>query len=533
MDSVRLYCSRRGMDDVKQAGNHYKRDNDFYFLEDLMNNKNIRFLWLGIAAILLLFAGGRWNFTPAAWLASVFLIRFFRNSEKAGRSFLLLWVATAIPAMISWKGATFMSFMHPAAEAGFFFLTAPLGLIPYIVDRIYTRRFGSPLWATLVFPVAATAIDFFSANGSPFGTFGAGAYSQRDFPAMMQIAAITGLWGVTFVISWFASLVNYVWENGFKLNRPALISAGVLILILGFGVGRTVLAGPPEQTAQIAGFSLPNGKLPALLSQLQDEAAFRQSVEELHAQELEQIRALAQGGAEIVVLQESAGMGHTDQVEKLLADAAAIAREQQIYIVLPTITFGIEKPENVVRIIDPNGQVVLEHVKFGGTQFEGSLTGSGKLQTVDTPYGRLSAIICWDADFPNVLRQAGQQDVDLLFIPSNDWLAVKDIHAGMAAFRAVENGMSIFRQTGSGVSAVIDAYGQTVHRVDSFDEESTGDFSAVQMVTTPISSVNTIYPMIGGILGNVMLIALAGLVLGLWSTRRRVMTSKQAGSVIA
>lgn len=166
-----------------------------------MNHNNFRFLWLGLAAILLLFAGGRWNFTPATWLAAVFAIRFFRDSEKAGRNFLLLWVATAIPAIISWKGATFMSFIHPAAEVGFFFLTAPLGLIPYVIDRLYYRRFGSPIWLTLVFPVAATAMDFFSSNGSPFGTFGAGAYSQRDFPAMMQIASITGLWGVTFVVS--------------------------------------------------------------------------------------------------------------------------------------------------------------------------------------------------------------------------------------------------------------------------------------------------------------------------------------------
>jgi apolipoprotein N-acyltransferase len=59
-------------------------------------------------------------------------------------------------------------------------------------------------------------------------------------------------------------------------------------------------------------------------------------------------------------------------------------------------------------------------------------------------------------------------------VPSSDWLAVKDIHAGMVTFRAVENGMSIYRQTGSGVSSVIDAYGRTIHRADAFDEENHG-----------------------------------------------------------
>ena len=175
----------------------------------------------------------------------------------------------------------------------------------------------------------------------------------------------------------------------------------------------------------------------------------------------------------------------------------------------------------MVHILDPNGKVVLEHVKYGGTQFEGSLTGSGELQTVDTPYGRLSAIICWDADFPNVVRQAGEQDVDLLFVPSNDWLAVKDIHAGMASFRAVENGMTIFRQTGSGISSVIDAYGRTLHSVDIFEEQGTGDFVAIQMVTVPTGSVNTLFPVTGDAVGNVMLVAFAGLILEWFLTRKR------------
>ena len=101
----------------------------------------------------------------------------------------------------------------------------PLGLIPYVIDRIYYRRFGSSAWLTFVYPVAATAMDFFSSNGSPFGSFGAVAYSQRDFLAAMQIASVTGLWGITFVIRWFASLTNHVWENGFKFKRFSLTSA--------------------------------------------------------------------------------------------------------------------------------------------------------------------------------------------------------------------------------------------------------------------------------------------------------------------
>lgn len=495
-------------------------------------NKNLRYLWLVIAAVLGLFAGGKWNIPLAAWLVPVFMLRFFRDSDKAGRNFLLLWLASAIPAIISWNGATFFP---PIAEAAFFLGMAPIGLIPNIIDRMYYRRFPNSAWITLVFPIAYTAVDFFSSSGSPFGTFGAVAYSQRGFLPVMQIVSMAGLWGITFVIGWFASLFNHVWERGFKFTRFALTSAGVLVLILGLGFGRTLVPAQPGQTAQIVGFSLPNGKLPEMMAQLGsvDESTFRHAVDELHAQELDQIRMLARDGADIVTLQEAAGMGMTDQVEALIANVSTLAKEQGIYIILPTLDVEKSPVENVVHIIDPNGDVVLTHVKYGGNQFEGSLKGDGVLQTVDTPYGKISAIVCWDADFPNVIKKAGEQDLDLLFVPSNDWLEVKDIHAGMAAFRAVENGMSIYRQTGSGVSSVIDAYGRTIHRLDAFEEENAGNFAAVQMVTTPIGSVNTLYPVVGDVVGNMMLVLFAGLILGSWLSRKQVLRRVEKESVPA
>ena len=377
------------------------------------------------------------------------------------------------------------------------------------------------------------ARGFFSSSGSPFGTFGAVAYSQRDVLPIMQIASVTGLWGITFIIGWFASLVNYIWENGFKINRFALASASILCIILALGFGRTLLPTQPGQTAVIAGFSLPSGELREVLSQLETvgEAGFRQAVNELHAEELSQIRLLAEEGAVMVSMQEAAGMGMTDQVEALIANSSALAKEQSIYIILPTLDVEKSPVENVVHIIDPNGDVVLTHVKYGGNQFEGSLKGDGVLQTVDTPYGKISAIICWDADFPHVIKQTGAQNVDLLFVPANDWLEVKDIHAGMAAFRAVENGMSVFRQTGSGVSSVIDAYGRTIHRLDAFEEDSTGNFASIQMVTTPVGSVNTIYLGIGDAVANIMLVLFVGLIAGLWLSRKQAAKHANVASV--
>jgi len=485
-------------------------------------NKNIRFLWLALAAILTLFIGSKWNIPLAAWIAPIFFMRFFRESDKAGRNFLLLWLASAIPTIISWSGATSMGFINPIVEPIFFIILTPIGLIPYIIDRMYHRRLLNAAWVTLVFPIAFTAVDFFTSSGSPFGTFGAAAYSQRGFLPVMQLASITGLWGITFIIGWFASLANQVWDAGFKFNRFTLLSTCFLLMIFLFGFGRTLTKSQPKQTPVIAGFSLPNGAIISMIGQYnsEDEAGFRQTVDELNTKQLTQIRTLAQEGANIIVLQEGSFMGMTDQIEKVISEASTVAKEENIYIVLPTFDMEKSPAENKVRIIDPSGHVALTHTKYGGNQFEGTLKGDGILQTMDTPYGKLSAVICWDTDFANVIKQAGKQSVDLLFVPSNDWLAVRDIHAGMATFRAVENGMTVFRQTGQGVSIVVDAYGAEFSRIDSFAGSQTG-FTSMQRVATPIDSVDTIYPSFGDAVGNIMLLGFIGLLIGLFFTTKK------------
>ena len=498
-----------------------------------MNNqsKKLNYLWLALYVGLALFATGRWQITAVAWLAPVFAMRFFRDSDKGGRAILLLWLASAITTIIAWHDATSMHFLGSWVEPLFFAVLAPIALIPYVIDRLFYRRWTRdgtlPFWTTLVFPISVTAVDFLSSSGSPFGSFGAAAYSQTGFTALMQVSSITGLWGIPFIIGWFASVVNFAWDSNFqwaKIRRGVLIYAGVMILVLGFGAGRMLLAAPAEQEVQIGGFSLPEEGIAPVMALLQesDEAAFREAAVELHDKQLAQVRTLAQQGAEIVVLQEAAGLGFAEEVETLLANASRIAQEEGIYLVLPTAKIdsaGEEPFHNVVRIIDPNGDVVLEHYKYGGTQFEGSVTGSGELQSVETPYGKLSAVICWDADFPETLKQAGEQDVDLLFVPSNDWRELRDIHAGMATVRAVENGLPIFRQTGAGVSMVTDAYGRIINRVDMFEEES-GQWAGEQMVTVPVGSVNTLYPQIGDAFGLLMLIGFAGLLVFAWIRRK-------------
>ena len=69
-----------------------------------------------------------------------------------------------------------------------------------------------------------------------------------------------------------------------------------------------------------------------------------------------------------------------------------------------------------------------------------------EIQTVDTPYGRLASVICCDLDYPYIVRQVSQKDVDILLVSSFEPTTANIVaHSQMAPFRAIENGVSIFR----------------------------------------------------------------------------------------
>ena len=168
--------------------------------------------------------------------------------------------------------------------------------------------------------------------------------------------------------------------------------------------------------------------------------------------------------------------------------------------------------------------VVVQRSGLVDDPHERCVPGSGELKMANTPYGTIGAIICWDADFPDIVKQAGEKKIDLLFVPANDWLEIRDLHANMASFRAVENGVPIFRQTGGGVSSVTDAFGRTINRIDVFEEEQTGKLDGIQLVNVPIGSTDTLFPHLGNSFGLFMFISMIGLVGSIWLVRKPMQT---------
>ena len=120
------------------------------------------------------------------------------------------------------------------------------------------------------------------------------------------------------------------------------------------------------------------------------------------------------------------------------------------------------------------------------------MLGDGVLQTFQTPSAVVSGVICWDMDFPQVVRQVGRNGTDVLLAPANDWEAVSTTHAQMAVFRAVENGVSLVRHAKNGLSIAVDPFGRTLATMDHFTATERLMISQV-----PTQRVATVYSFIG------------------------------------
>ena len=134
---------------------------------------------------------------------------------------------------------------------------------------------------------------------------------------------------------------------------------------------------------------------------------------------------------------------------------------------------GVEERfiENKVLTFDPEGKLLNTYFKnipvFG---VEPSFPGDGTIPVIETPYGGLSPIICYDADHPQLIQQVSDQGTDMLVVPTGDWKAISPYHTHMAAIRCIENGISMLKSTSNGLSAVIDDKGRILAGYDYFDD---------------------------------------------------------------
>lgn len=159
-----------------------------------------------------------------------------------------------------------------------------------------------------------------------------------------------------------------------------------------------------------------------------------------------------------------------EQKDRVVEMMSALAQKFKLYIsagTIPSINQTKNHIENHSYFYGPSGEYAIQG-KLHMTRFESEdwmVHASEKLKVIDTAFGKVAIAICYDVEFPELVRAAARNGARILIVPSctddrQGWLRVRYC----AQARAVENQMYVIHSSTVGslpmVPAVSLNYGQ-------------------------------------------------------------------------
>lgn len=511
-----------------------------------------------VAGILL---SPKWLMPVAAWIGPACLLYFYRYATLRRKG---LWFMVA-------SFLAFIPTMHGVMPFPWFVLVI-LAIVEslktlalYSLDRYVTRHRPHFLY-TLFFPALNTVKEYVETQGD-VGAWATIANSQYPFTWLIQLASVTGIWGITFLVYWFASVAVWAvraWAEQRDFRGGVSLYAGILLAVLTFGAVRYYTdARTPRQTLTVGGVTVPN--LPFLEALYQDHSGKSLTIDPKASQSSEEVQRAASAfapfiqhpnpnrfrrgfsamqtlqdslfalsqkavnrGARLVMWSEGNAMILKAQEPALVQRGQVFAARNRVYLLMAVATL-LPGPitaermfmENKTLLINPQGHILNTfHKNHPVPMAERSQPGDGRIPAIQTPYGTLAPSICYDADFIGTMRQLGQQKIGLLLLPSGDWYSISPYHSYMAVLRGIENGTSIARQVSGGLSLFTDFRGRVLASRNYFDE---GEKLIVTDI--PVQHVPTLYSRLGDWLAYVS-IGLLALFAGM-----RVSTGLRAKSI--
>ncbi|MBN2347390.1 MAG: hypothetical protein JXJ22_01050 [Bacteroidales bacterium] len=475
-----------------------------------MNTKNFsaKTLLLILGFIGMTGFGLNWHMALAAWLTPVFLLLFIRNSKAGG--FVLFFLVSIIAGIISRTCFALVDLFIVHLSNGLLFgITFS---IPYLIDRLLYKK-NKGFYTTLIFPASVVLIEYL--NSLLIGTWGTVAHTQYVLSPLIQMVSVTGLFGLSFLVCWFGSVTIWMVENDFSRKR---ITKGILIYIFVFlaffiyGEIRITFLNPDSNTVRTAGISgeidihkIVEDEYKAMKSLSEDskldipEEMF--TSKEIIDRQIEHTISAAREGAKIIVWNEISLILNKQQVGIVCDSIKKIAAYYKIYILMAFMeenTTAKSKPFNNKSVLfKPDGTEGWDYLKSAlHPKAEAPVINSGDfiIPYIDTEYGRLGNVICYDMDFPEFIKQAGRHAVDIMLVPAYDWAEITPLHPQMAAFEAIQNGFSLLRPNGKGLSAAYDYLGNVIARFETYNTSS-----RILYADIPVKSRPALYSKIGNV----------------------------------
>ena len=407
----------------------------------------------GLASAALSYLGtGLHPIWPLLWLAPIPLLTIAPRL-RSSTAFFLAFVAWLIGEMNQWIYFTRVIELPLPLIALALIIPAVVYGLGVLFTRSFLRR-GSLFLASLAFPVYWVAYEYLTEIGSPHSTWGNLAYTQMNCLPIIQIASMTGIWGISFIVFLFAAavaaLLSGIGEPRQRRTLAITVGGGVCALFL-FGDLRL----HSNPSAQFVAVTLMAKDVPMSVY-LGPEG---EALELLH-EYADEVRRATPAGTEVVILPEKIARVSESALPQVDAFFSSAATATHAAIVVGLVRRTPSAAFNSSRFYSPDGKLEANYDKhhlLPGVEPE---KPGDKRVLLDQPSARWGLQICKDMDFPQLSREYAREGANLLLVPAWDFNLDRWLHARMAVLRAVENGFALARSARNGLLTLSDNRGR-------------------------------------------------------------------------
>lgn len=364
---------------------------------------------------------------------------------------------------------------------------------PFTLHVAFSRRYPTSLAAPLVFPAAWTAAWGLLAVASPLGSFASPAASLAEghaaARAVVQLASVFGADAIVFLLAWpgaaaatalAASLgllhcpADVARTAQLRHGQHALLAAACVALCAGAGTQR--IRNAPSIATQLAAAPPLRASCVFRVQDWRDGSFTPASTEDA----LWRATAARVAAGDTLVLWSEAAVAVAGKAGEaaLLEKAASVVRSSRSYLgiayevmdegITPATLAASRRTAGGVNAFallhppPPNAPRNASLVAFRLLKrnpvpvVEAGVHASPEraLPVEHAPFGTTAAVICFDADFPFHVAQAGAAGADVLLQPSQTWGSqrFRTHHFAGNGLRAVENGLTLLRCAAHGIS---------------------------------------------------------------------------------
>jgi apolipoprotein N-acyltransferase len=456
-----------------------------------------------LSGLLLILAYPKFNLEILAWFALIPLFFALENKNLKER-----FLAGYVFGIVFFSGILY--WLVNVSVPGAIFLIFLWAFLPAIFCSLYAIR--DARYAALYIPSAWVFTEYLRTHiftGFPWALL---AYSQSFNLPVIQIADITGPYGVSFLIV-LVNLGIYLAIKKAPRRFYILFFIFVLfVLVLAYGQNR-IQRVYPTQRLKVA---VVQGNIP---QEMKWDPRYREFIIDKY---IALTKEASRENPRLIIWPETSVPGYLEEEPDLKNRVTDLAKSTGAYLLIGTLREEDAKIFNSATLVSDKGKIIksydkLHLVPFGEfVPFERFIFWARDL--IDKPIGdfdrgkeftvfdfrvhnavfkeasiqkttefyKFSSLICFEDIFPDLCRNFVGKGARFLVNMTNDaWFGKSSApyqHAQGSIFRAVENRVPVVRAANTGFSCVIDHRGKILKRVKTGGEEIFVDGYAVETI---------------------------------------------------